>query len=114
MDIPELLKVLTFEPRNIDILEGVQKNHAERVYACPADEFALSIISVSGNQCYQSAGIRSVEIILCTHGKTYLKDNGSQDLIELAKGTSVIIPAGVQSYSLSGHGTLFKASVPML
>jgi mannose-6-phosphate isomerase len=112
-DIPELLKVITFEPRNIDILKTIQKDPTEQVYDCQADEFALSVISVSGSRSYQSATSRSVEIILCTDGSTSLVDHGTQDCIKLAKGTSIIIPAAVQSYSISGHGTLFKASVPV-
>jgi mannose-6-phosphate isomerase len=113
IDITELLKVLNFEPRTINVLEAVQKNKAERMYACPADEFVLSVISVSDEFRYQCKETRSVEIVLCTDGKTFLKDNGSKDLIELAKGTSAIIPAAVKSYCLSGNGTLFKASVPI-
>jgi mannose-6-phosphate isomerase len=114
IDMPELLQIIRFEPRDINIRATVPKSPAERVYDSPADEFQLSAISVTGNRDYQSAETRSAEILLCTDGRTYLQDSGSQDIIELTKGISVIIPASVKSYSLSGHGTLFKASVPIL
>ena len=82
------------------------------MYPSEADEFVLSLISVSAGSPYQSTESRSVEIMLCTEGKAYLKDNGTQEIINIKKGDSVIIPAALIGYSITGDALIYKAAVP--
>ena len=112
IDVPELLKVLNFKPRPVNILEAVKKNKNERVYASEADEFVLSVVSASAGSPYQSTESRSVEIMLCIEGTAYLKDNGTQEIINIKKGESAIIPAAVIGYSITGDALIYKAAVP--
>ncbi len=112
IDVPELLKVVNFKPRPVNILEAVKKNKNERVYASNADEFVLSVVSISAGSPYQSLESRSVEIMLCTEGAAYLKDKGSQEIINIKKGDSAIIPAAVIGYSITGDALIYKAAVP--
>jgi mannose-6-phosphate isomerase len=112
IDVPELLKVLHFKPRPVNILKAVKKNKNERVYASEADEFVLSVVSTSAGSPYQSSESRSVEIILCTEGTAYLKDEGTQEIINIKKGESAIIPAAVIGYSITGDALIYKAAVP--
>jgi mannose-6-phosphate isomerase len=112
IDVPELLKVLNFKPRPVNILKTVKKNKNERVYAGEADEFVLSVVSVSAGSPYQSSESRSVEIMLCTEGTACLKDKGTQEIIHIKKGDSAIIPAAVIGYSISGDALIYKAAVP--
>jgi len=112
IDVPELLKVLNFKPRSVSILQAVKKNKNERVYASEADEFVLSVVSVSAGNPYQSSESRSVEIMLCTEGTAYLKDEGTQEIINIKKGESAIIPAAVIGYSITGDALIYKAAVP--
>jgi len=112
IDVPELLKVLNFNPRPVNILKAVKKNKNERVYPGEADEFVLSVVSASAGSPYQSSESRSVEIILCTEGAAYLKDKGTQEIINIKKGDSAIIPAAVMGYSISGDALIYKAAVP--
>jgi mannose-6-phosphate isomerase len=112
IDVPELLKALNFEPRPISILEAVEKNRNERIFAGAADEFVLSVISVSDGRSYHKADLRSVEILLCTEGAGYLQAYGSKETINVGKGDSVIIPAAVKSYEIAGNAILYKAAVP--
>jgi len=112
IDVPELLKVLNFKPRLVNILKAVEKNRNERIYASEADEFVLSVVSTSAGSPYQSSDSRSVEIMLCTEGTAFLKDKGTQEVINIKKGESAIIPAAVISYSISGDALIYKAAVP--
>jgi mannose-6-phosphate isomerase len=112
IDVPELLKVLSFKPRPANILKAVKKNKNERVYAGEADEFVLSVISTSAGSPYQSSESRSVEIMLCTDGTAYLEDKGTQEIINIKKGDSAIIPAAVIGYSITGDALIYKAAVP--
>jgi mannose-6-phosphate isomerase len=112
IDVPELLKVLNFKPRPVKILKAVKKSKNERVYASLADEFVLSVVSTSAGNAYQSSELRSVEIILCTEGTAYLEDKGSQEIINIKKGDSAIIPAAVIGYSITGDALIYKAAVP--
>jgi mannose-6-phosphate isomerase len=111
IDVPELLKVLSFEPRPVNILKAVKKNKNERIYASEADEFVLSVVSAAAGSPYRSSESRSVEIMLCTQGTAELKDNGTQEIINIKKGDSAIIPAAVTSYSIAGDALIYKAAV---
>ena len=112
IDVPELLKVLNFKPRPVKILEAVKKSKNERVYPSKANEFVLSVISTSAGSSYQSSESRSVEIMLCTDGTAFLKDEGTQEIINIRKGDSAIIPAAVIGYSVVGDALIYKAAVP--
>ncbi len=111
IDVPELLKVLSFESRPVNILKAVKKNKNEQIYASEADEFVLSVVSASAGSPYRSSKSRSVEIMLCTQGTADLKDNGTQEIINIKKGDSAIIPAAVTSYSIAGDALIYKAAV---
>jgi len=113
IDVPELLKALNFEPRPVKILEAVEKNKNERVYASAADEFVLSVISVSDGGSYQRSDLKSIEIMLCTEGRACLLDNCSKERINIKKGDSVIIPATVKDYGITGDAVFYKAAVPI-
>ena len=112
IDVPELLKVLNFKPRPVNILKAVKKSKNERVYAGDADEFVLSVVSTSARSSYQSSESRSVEIMLCTEGTACVKDKGTQEIIYIKKGDCVLVPAAVAGYSITGHALIYKAAVP--
>jgi mannose-6-phosphate isomerase len=112
VDVPELLKVLNFEPRTIQILEAIKKTQNERVYASKADEFVLSMITIANGIPYQSSESRGVEIMLCTQGSASLMDIGSGEMIPIKRGDSVIVPAAVTGYTATGEARIYKASVP--
>ncbi|MBW2247864.1 MAG: hypothetical protein JRF62_11900 [Deltaproteobacteria bacterium] len=113
IDMPELLNVLNFEEREVNILETKQINECEWVYASYAEEFVLSIIHLKQGMRYNSPAYRSIEILLCTNGKATISDLGKNDELAIDKGTSILIPASVKKYSLTGDVTLYKAAVPL-
>jgi len=113
IDMPELLNVLNFEEREVNILETKQINECECVYASYAEEFVLSIISVKEDIIYSSCSDRSIEILLCTDGKATITDLGKNDKVVIDRGKSIIIPAVVKKYSIHGNAAFYKASVPL-
>lgn len=113
VDVSELMGILNFKEERIKILLPQKKSHCEGVYYSPAEEFALSVISVKEGMAYTSAARRSVEIILCIDGEGFITDIGKNSALALLKGTSVIVPAAVPRYCIEGMATLYKASVPI-
>jgi mannose-6-phosphate isomerase len=113
IDIPELLNVLNFEEREVNILETKQINECEWVYASYAEEFVLSIMHVKQGMIYNSPAHSSIEILLCTNGRARISDLGKNDEVAVDKGKSILIPADVSKYSVQGNATLYKASVPL-
>jgi mannose-6-phosphate isomerase len=113
VDVPELMNVLNFEERKIDILYPTERNECERIYASLADEFVLSVITLKNDLMCYSPTNRSVEILLCTDGDVIITDLGNNEKLFFGKGKSIIIPASVKRYSIEGNAILYKAAVPV-
>ena len=113
IDVPELLKVLNFIPRRVEILQETHKDGMEKIYSSPAQEFVLSAISIAGDDDYRNLKVQSAEILLCIEGKAYLEDSSRKDCIQVKKGDSAIISAATGSYSINGDAVLYKAAVPL-
>jgi mannose-6-phosphate isomerase len=113
VDVPELMNVLNFEEREIDILHPSESNECERIYTSRADEFVLSVIALKKDLTFYSPINRSVEILLCTDGEVIITDLGNNDKLAFDRGKSIIIPAAVKSYCIEGNATLYKAAVPV-
>ena len=113
IDVPELIRVLNFEEKEVDVLMPQKNKDCEGVYYSIAEEFILSVISDEKNISYTSPEKRSVEIILCADGKASVTDISINENITLTRGTSVIIPSSVKKYKIEGKATLYKASVPV-
>ncbi|OQY11450.1 MAG: mannose-6-phosphate isomerase, class I [Desulfobacteraceae bacterium 4572_187] len=111
VDVPELLKVVNFEERDIKILECEKNKTAECIYESMAEEFILSVISVDSKKNYTSQAVRSAEILLCTDGQATITDFSNNKNISLKKGKSVIVPASVRMYNIKGRAKIYKASV---
>jgi mannose-6-phosphate isomerase len=113
IDVPELLKVLDFKPRQIEILKEKKKDKTERIYTSFAEEFVLSGISISEDGFYRNSQLRSVEILLCTEGEAHLEDSVSNHIIPIKRGDSAIISAAAKSYTIKGDAVFYKAAVPV-
>ncbi|MBW2607694.1 MAG: mannose-6-phosphate isomerase, class I [Deltaproteobacteria bacterium] len=114
VDVPELLKVVNFEERDIKILQCEENNSNECVYSSRAEEFILSVISVDSKKNYTSPDVMSAEILLCTDGQATITDFDNNENISLKKGKSVIVPASVRVYNIQGKAVIYKASVNSL
>lgn len=113
VDVPELLRVLKFEDRDVTLLKAGKSIANELIYFSPAAEFVLSVITLSKGATYQSPQNRSVEILICTQGKATILDRSDLTETQLRQGASAIVPASVERYSIKGEGTCYKAGVPL-
>jgi mannose-6-phosphate isomerase len=113
VDVPELLRILKFEGKDIKFLEPQKSIANEFVYPSSAREFVLSVIKLELEAVYQSPADRSVEILMCTRGKVTITDHGNQIETQLPQGASAVIPAAVKRYAISGQGICYKAAVPV-
>ncbi|MET9610806.1 mannose-6-phosphate isomerase, class I [Streptomyces sp. NPDC006512] len=102
VDVPELLKVVIFEPSAPGILRP--EADGEEVYETPIDEFRLSRFLLAPGGAPQTLPDAAPQILLCTAGSPKAGE------LTLAAGESVFVPAG-EKVELSGSGTVFRATV---
>ena len=113
VDVQELLNILDFEEREINILDMKRINPCEYRYESHAEEFALSIIKVKTDMDYYSPDKRCVEILLCTDGDALVTDLAENKCVHVKKGMSILIPAVVKKYGIKGDAVFYKAAVPI-
>ncbi len=107
VDVPELLRVLDFEP--IDAIPlAATPSGTESVYATPAPEFRLSRVDLAGGAC--SLATTGPEILLVTAGEAVAQDRIGRH--RLRRGESAFLPAASGEVSLEGTATVFRAAVP--
>ncbi|AZM89422.1 MULTISPECIES: mannose-6-phosphate isomerase, class I [Streptomyces] len=102
VDVPELLKVVIFEPSAPGILRP--EGDGEEVYETPIDEFRLSRHVLAPGGAPRALPDGAPQILLCTAGAPRVGE------LALAPGESVFVPAGEKT-ELSGAGTVFRATV---
>ncbi|MFD9358980.1 mannose-6-phosphate isomerase, class I [Streptomyces sp. NPDC060031] len=102
VDVPELLKVVIFEPSEPGLLRP--EGDGEEVYETPIDEFRLSRFDLAPGGAPQTLPDGAPQILLCTAGSPMAGE------LTLAPGESVFVPAGEKA-ELSGTGTVFRATV---
>ena len=112
IDVPELLKVLNFRPHEIKLLDVKNLDSTEKVYDSVAEEFVLSVITISDDDLYQKSNMRSAEILLCTEGEAHLEDSGGSHKLHIGRGDSAVVFASAGAYTIKGNAVLFKAAVP--
>ncbi len=112
IDVPELLKVLSFHPHPIRLLGAKNLDKTEKAYDSLAEEFVLSVITISNDDFYQKSNLASAEILLCTEGDAELAESGSNRSLHIKTGDSAIVFAAAGSYRIKGTAVLFKAAVP--
>ncbi|WP_072806712.1 mannose-6-phosphate isomerase, class I [Rhodococcoides yunnanense] len=112
VDVPELLRVLDFEPAEVTVLDPDTDSADTPVrYLTPAPEFALSRASLAEGHSIKldSAG---PQIVLCTEGKVAL-DDGDTELV-LERGSSVWVSASDPVFAVHarwGDAEVFSATV---
>lgn len=108
VDLPELLKILRFEPIAPARLSPVSAGEQEAVYETPAAEFLLSVIQMAGER--GRFAVSSAEILLCLEGAGAIR--GADLSLAFGRGDCLWVPAGTGSYALEGNFTVYKSSVP--
>jgi mannose-6-phosphate isomerase len=113
VDLPELLKIVDFSPCDRRILHPEPQGAAEWLYPSVAEEFLLSRITLEPAGSHESPTGRSVEIMICVQGDVEVTDLGTGDGLRLTRGSSILVPAFVKAYRITGAGTLYKAAAPL-
>ncbi|MBL3670240.1 mannose-6-phosphate isomerase, class I [Streptomyces sp. M2CJ-2] len=104
VDVPELLRIVRFEPRDPGVLRPEAAPDGEELYETPTDEFRLSRYVLPAGGTTHDLTLATPQILLCTAGSVRAGEH------ELSPGTSVFVPAG-EKVEVSGTGTLFRATV---
>ncbi|MFI8967064.1 mannose-6-phosphate isomerase, class I [Streptomyces sp. NPDC053493] len=104
VDVPELLRIVRFEPAEPGILRPEASPSGEEVYDTPIDEFRLSRFVRPEGAAPVDLTAATPQILLATAGRPGVGD------LALAPGESVFVPAGEKA-ELSGTGTVFRATV---
>jgi mannose-6-phosphate isomerase len=104
VDVPELLRVVRFEPSDPGVLRPEASPDGEEVYETPIDEFRLSRYVLPAGGTAHDLTLATPQILLCTAGAVRAGEH------ELNPGRSVFVPAGEKA-EVSGAGTLFRATV---
>ncbi|UFQ16020.1 MULTISPECIES: mannose-6-phosphate isomerase, class I [Streptomyces] len=104
VDVPELLRVVRFEPTDPGVLRPEATPAGEEVYETPIDEFRLSRFVLPGGAAPHDLTATTPQILLCTAGTVHAGE------LPLTPGQSVFVPAGEKA-EVSGVGTVFRATV---
>ncbi|MHA4777185.1 mannose-6-phosphate isomerase, class I [Streptomyces sp. MSC1_001] len=104
IDVPELLRVVRFEPVDPTVLRPEASPAGEEVYDTPIDEFRLSRFVRAEGAAPTDLTSSTPQILLSVAGRP------TAGQVALAPGDSVFVPAG-ERVELSGTGTVFRATV---
>ncbi|MEU4151424.1 mannose-6-phosphate isomerase, class I [Streptomyces sp. NPDC026659] len=104
VDVPELLRIVRFEPGDPGVLRPEVSPEGEEVYETPIDEFRLSRLVLPEGGAVRDLSRDTPQILLCTAGTVRAGEH------ELSPGHSVYVPAG-ERVEVAGTGTVFRATV---
>jgi mannose-6-phosphate isomerase len=113
IDVPELMRVLRFDPAAPRIIVPQAADKTVSLYAVDVAEFALAQIELAGEQVFFSSAKRGMEILLTVEGAVSIYPGGAKTKFALRKGASVMVPACLAGYSIQGEGKVFRASIPL-
>lgn len=111
VDVPELLKHVTFEETVPNILFGdLQSDGIERIYKSPAPDFELSQINLNNGKKYNSRS-KTVQIIMAIEGDAEIQENST--CLNLKSGEAALLLAN-SSYRITTKSSaiLYKATTP--
>jgi len=110
VDVPELLRTLTFGTGAPPVLRPREVAPGEGVYDAPVAEFRLSVLHPTSGRSVPRRELGSAEIVLCTAGTARLvEESGASTALE--RGSSVFVSAGGH-YVAEGDATLYRVDVP--
>ncbi|MFF9431845.1 mannose-6-phosphate isomerase, class I [Streptomyces sp. NPDC014746] len=104
VDVPELLRIVRFEPNESAVLRPEASPSGEEVYETPIDEFRLSRFVRAEGAAPNDLTTPTPQILLAVAGRPRAGET------VLGPGDSVFVPAG-EPTELTGAGTVFRATV---
>ena len=112
VDVPELLRVLSFEPSDPGVTGPRTRSGVESVYEGGAREFVLSVIEVASGTPFDAPAEHGAEILFCTRGRGRIWEPAAEHSLDFGRGDSFIVPAAAGTYQVAGEATVFRAGVP--
>lgn len=112
VDVPELLKVLDFEPIDLPLVLPEPAGDGSVRYRTPAPEFAMRRFDITEGSALVPLTDAGPGIVLCTAGSAHLLDGVSE--VRLDRGTAAWISAAdtdIRARAVDGPATLFCACV---
>jgi mannose-6-phosphate isomerase len=110
IDVPELMKHVSFKAVDPNILTGTPVNKGEDAFLTPAEDFELHVINLHAGQSTESRA-KTVEIFVVTEGEATIEAAGS--ILSLSKGECAMSVAGAELTIRSLEGAeLYRATVP--
>ncbi|TCJ99673.1 mannose-6-phosphate isomerase, class I [Nocardia alba] len=112
VDVPELLRVLDFEPIDLPVIEPEPSGDGGIRYQTPAPEFALCRFDLGTDDEPVVLADAGPGIVLCTAGTVELSENGHTLIVE--RGSAAWISAAdsdLKARALRGPAQLFSACV---
>ena len=111
VDVPELMEQIRFAARRPPVLRPEPVSAVEAVFATPAEEFRLSEVRPGPEPTILTA--RAAEILLGLEGEARLRVPDAGREIPLPRGATLLVPAAVGRYAVSGSGCFFRATTPV-
>ncbi len=111
-DIPELLAIASFAPSRPEVLRPQIPAPGVACYAAPAGDFALTHIHLEPDRTYFGDPGEGVQILFCYRGEGVITHLATGSALPLRGGDSVLLPAAVRGYQITGHAELFRAGCP--
>jgi mannose-6-phosphate isomerase len=108
IDVPELLRVLDFEPLPVPYLRPHHEAPGLDLFRPDVPDFELAHIVVGDDAAEATLPIAGPAIALCTDGETTLR--GASGELTLARGEAVYVTPEEASITVSGTGTVFIAT----
>jgi mannose-6-phosphate isomerase len=112
VDVPELLRILTFEGGTPDVFDGTPVSGQERVYRTPAEEFELSRIALAPGAQYTGGAPYGPKALLVLQGSAMLTAAGRST--SLNRGSIAFSPCGTHYVieTLAEDVVIFQAGLP--
>jgi mannose-6-phosphate isomerase len=112
VDVPELLRILTFEGRRPEILVGEWCSATRRTFRTPAEEFELSAIEVTREQSHLGETHGGADILIMMEGAASI--HSSSESLNLPRGGIIFIPhgTGFRVKALTEKAVLYQAGIP--
>ena len=112
VDVPGLMRILSFDSGLPVVMNGVHADASECVYQTSSDEFQLSSINLEPGAQYQGNAAQGPDTIIVLGGSATLAANGYSTA--LTRGNIILAPCGMNYvlHASRDRAMLFKASVP--
>ena len=111
VDVPELLRTLSFRSGRPTLLRPRELAPGNDVYDTSVDEFQLTVLRPRPQRPVSCRDHGSVAILFCAEGSASLAGEGAAPLA-LARGAAALVPASLQGLRVEGDAVVYRAGVP--